>query len=159
MNHAVINAYPDVFHRLGINMLYSYPEDQARKIDNITTMIRQRIHSTDMDQAMSQHNHDQGSVDEDILEFILEALIEQPDNCFNWLSSFAATADASMQFSAVLPMGRSTITRSSQPIPYYKSNSNCNDITNITRVDNTVLLDGVMCVEGAMFVASKEWCQ
>jgi len=60
---------------------------------------------------------------------IPKVLIEQPDNSFNHLSSIFAATEASMQFSAVLPMGGSAIASSSQPIPCHDSNSN-NSISN-----------------------------
>jgi len=60
-------------------------------------------------------------------------LLMQPDNSFNRLSSFVAATEASMRFSAVLP----AIACSSQPVPCSDSNSNSNDITNMTSIENT----------------------
>jgi len=104
---------------------------------------------------MAQPYNDQGSFDEDFLDYIPEELIEQPDNSFNRLSSFVAATEASMRFSAVLPMGGSAIASSSQPIPCSNSNSNSNSndiisITNMTSIENTGLVDGSTIVEGAM---------
>jgi len=104
VNHAVNNACTDVFRHLDADFRSSSPEVQAKKIDNICSMIRRRIHSTGTDPAMAQPHNDQGSFDEDFLDYILEELIEPPDNSFNRLSSFVAATEASMQFSAVLPV-------------------------------------------------------
>jgi hypothetical protein len=148
INHAVNNACTDVFRRLDGDFRSSSPEVQAKKIDNIRSMIRRRIHSTGTDPAMAQPHNDQGSFDEDFLDYVPEELIEQPDNSFNRLSSFVAATEASMRFSAVLP----AIASSSQPVPCSdsNSNSNSNDITNMTSVENTGLVDGSTIVEGAM---------
>jgi len=112
--------------------------------------------------AMAQPHNNQGSFDEDFLHYVLEDLIEQPDNSFNPLSSFVAATEASMRFSAVLPIGGSAIASSSHPVPYSNSISNSNDITsitNMTSIENTGLVDGSTIVEGVMLLASKEWCQ
>jgi hypothetical protein len=146
INHAVNNACTDVFRRLDADFRSSSPEVQAKKIDNIRSMICRRIHSTGTDPAMAQPHNDQGSFDEDFLDYVPEELIEQPDNSFNRLSSFVAATEASMRFSAVLP----AIASSSQPVPCSDSNSNSNDITNMTSVENTGLVDGSTIVEGAM---------
>ena len=148
INHAVNNVCTDVFRRLDADFRSSSPEVQAKKIDNIRSMIRRRIHSTGTDPAMAQPHNDQGSFDEDFLDYVPEELIEQPDNSFNRLSSFVAATEASMRFSAVLP----AIASSSQPVPCSdsNSNSNSNDITNMTSVENTGLVDGSTIVEGAM---------
>jgi hypothetical protein len=53
-----------------------------------------------------------------------------------------------MRFSAVLP----AIASSSQPVPCSNSNSNSDDITNITSIDSTGLIDGSTIVEGAMLL-------
>jgi hypothetical protein len=156
INHAVNNACTDVFRRLDADFRSSSPEVQAKKIDNIRSMIRRRIHSTGTDPAMAQPHNDQGSFDEDFLDYVPEELIEQPDNSFNRLSSFVAATEASMRFSAVLP----AIASSSQPVPCSNSNSNSNsnDITNMTSVENTGLVDGSTIVEGAMSLGGSEWC-
>jgi len=146
INHAVNNACTDVFCRLDADFRSSSPEVQAKKIDNIRSMIRRRIHSTGTDPAMAQPHNDQGSFDEDFLDYVPEELIEQPDNSFDRLSSFVAATGASMRFSAVLP----AIASSSQPVPCSNSNSNSNDITNMTSVENMGLVDGRTIVEGAM---------
>jgi len=98
---------------------------------------------------MARPHNDQGSLDEDFLHYVLEELIEQPDNSFNRLSSFVTATDASKWFSAVLPMGGSDIASSSQPVPCSDSNSDCNDITNMTSIENTGLVIGSTIVEGA----------
>jgi len=146
IDQAVNNACRDVFRRLDADFHSSSPEVQVKRRDNIRSMIRRRIHSTGTDPAMAQpHNH-QGSFDEDFLDYVPEDLIELPDNSFNRLSSFVAATEASMRFSAVLP----AIASSSQPVPCSNSNSNSNDITNMTSVENTGLVDGSTIVEGAM---------
>jgi len=146
INHAVNDACTDEFHRLDAYFRSSLPKVQAKKIDNIRSMIRRRIHSTGTDPAMAQPHNDQGSFDEDFLDYIPEELIEQPDNSFNCLSSFVAATEASMRFSAVLP----SVASSSQPAPCSNSNSISNDITKMTSVENTGLVDGSTIVEGAM---------
>jgi len=150
IHHAVYNACTDAFRWPDTDFHFSSPEVQATKVDNICSMIRRRIHSTGTDRAMAQPHNDRGSVDEDFLLNMPEELIEQPDNLFHCLSSFVAATEASMQFSAVLPMGGSAITSSSQPIPCSNSNSNSDDITNMTSVENTGLIEGGTIVEGAM---------
>jgi len=99
---------------------------------------------------MAQHHHDQGSFDENFIDYISEERIEHPDNSFHHLSSVVAATEASMRFSAVLPKGGFAIASSSQPVPCSNSNSNSNDITNITTIENTGLIDGRTIVEGAM---------
>jgi len=146
INHAVNNECTNGFCRLDGDFCSSSPDVQAKEIDNIRSMIRRRIDSTGTDPAMAQPHNDQGSFDEDFLDYVPEELIEQPDNSFNRLSSFVAATEASMRFSAVLPATAS----SSQPIPCSDSNSNSNNITNMTRVENTGLVDGSTIVEGAM---------
>lgn len=148
IDHAVNNACADVFRRLDADFRSSSPEVQAKKIDNIRSMIRRRIHSTGTDPAMAQPHNDQGSFDEDFLDYVPEELIEQPDDSFNRLSSFVAATEACMRFSAVLPMGGSAIASSSQPVPC--SDSNSNNITNVTSVENTGLDDGSTIVEDAI---------
>jgi hypothetical protein len=95
---------------------------------------------------MAQPHTDHGGFDENFFDYIPEELIEQPNNAFNRLSSFVAATEASMRFSAVLP----AITSSSQPVPCSDSNSNSNDITNMTSVENTELVDGSTIVQVAM---------
>jgi len=97
---------------------------------------------------MAQPHNDQGSIDEDFLDYVSEELIVQPDNSFNRLSCFVTAAEASMRFSAVLP----AIACSSQPVPCHDSNSNSNHITNTTSIENTGLVDGSTIVEGAMLL-------
>ena len=108
-------------------------------MDNVRGMIRQRIHWTGMAPAMPQPHNDQGNFDQDFLHYVPEELLEQRDNSFNCHSSFVATSEASMQFSAILPIHGSAIASSSQPVPCSNSNSNSNNIssiTNMTSVEN-----------------------
>ena len=95
-----------------------------------------------MDPAIAQLHNDQGSCDEDFLEYILEELKEQPENYFNCLSSFVAATEASMQFSAVLPISGSAIASSSQPVHCSNSN-NITSMTNMTGLENKGLLNGI----------------
>jgi len=150
INHAFNNACTDVFRRLDVDFCSSSPEVQANKIDNICRMIRRRIHPTGTDPVMAQPHNDQGSIDEDFPDYLPEELIQQPNNSLNHLRSFVAATEVSMRFSAVLAMGGSAITSSSQPIPCSKSNRNSNDITNMTSVEDMGLVDGSTIVEGAM---------
>jgi len=60
-----------------------------------------------------------------------------------------------MRFSAVLP----AITSSSKPVPCSDSNSKSNDITNMTSVENTGLVNGSTIVEAEMWLGDWEWCQ
>jgi hypothetical protein len=103
INHPVNNACADVFRRLDMDFSSSSPAVQAKTIDNIRSMIRQRIHSTGTDPVMAQPHNNQGSFHEDCLDYVPEELIEQPDNSFDRLSSFVDNTEASMRFSAVLP--------------------------------------------------------
>jgi len=146
INHTVNNACPDVFRRLDADFRSSSPEVHAKMIDNIRSMNHRRILSTSTDPAMAQPHNDRGSFHEGFLDYIPEGLIEQPDNSFNRLSSIVAATEASMRFSAVL----TAIASSSQPVPHSDSNSNSNDITNMTRVENMGWVDGSTSVEGAM---------
>jgi len=99
--------------------------------------------------VIAQPHNDQGSIDEDFLDYIEEELIELPDNWFNHLINFVATTEASMHISAVLLMGSSAIASSSHPITCSDSYSNSNDITNITSIENAWFVNGSMIVEGA----------
>jgi hypothetical protein len=112
-----------------------------------------------MDPPMTQPHNNQGSVDEDCLDYVPKELIEQPDNSISRPSSFVSATEARVRFSAVLPMGGSAIASSSQPIPCSNNNSNSNDITNMTSVENMGLVDGSTIVEGAMSLGGLEWCQ
>jgi len=99
---------------------------------------------------MAPHYKDQGSFDENFLNYVTEELIEQPGDSFNRLSRFVAATEASTRFSAVLTMGGSAIASSSQPVPCSNSDCNSNDITNMTRIGITGLADGSTIVEGVM---------
>jgi hypothetical protein len=89
------------------------PAVQVKELDNIRSMICQRIHSTGTDHAMGECHKDQSSIDEDSLDYIPEELIEQPDNSFNCLRRVVAATEASMRFSAILLLGGSAIASSS----------------------------------------------
>jgi hypothetical protein len=105
---------------------------------------------------MPQPHNDLGSFDQGCLDHVPEKPIAQPNNSFNLLSSFVAVTEASLRFSAVLPMSGSAIASSSQPISCSNSQSNSNDITsitNMTNIENTVLDEGSMIVKGPMLAA------
>lgn len=102
---------------------------------------------------MAQPHNYPGCFDEDILDCIAEELIVQTDKSFNFLSSFLFTNEASMPFTAVLPMGGSAFAISSQAVRCSDSNTNSNNITHTTNMgsmENTGFDDGSMVVEGAM---------
>jgi len=155
IDYVVNNARTDVVRHLDTDVLSSSPEVQAQKVHNICSMIHGSIHWTGMDPAIALPHNDQGSFEEEFIHYVLEELIEQPDDLFNCLSRFVADTEASMRLSAVRPMGGSATASSSQPDPCSNSNSNCNDITsitNMTRVENWGLVYGSTSVEGAMLV-------
>jgi len=154
INHVVYNSYKDELCSLNTDFRFSSPEVQSKEIDNICSGISQRMHSTGTGPAMAQPGNNQGSFDEELLDYILQKQIEQPDNSFNHLSCFVVATEASVRFSAILSMERSAIASSSQLIPCSNSNSNSNsnDITNITNItsnENTGLVDGNMIVYSA----------
>ena len=102
---------------------------------------------------MAQPQNDQGSFDQDFLDYVLEELIEQPDNSFYYLSSFVAATAASMQFSAVLSMGGSALACSRQSITCSDSHCNSNDMTsftNMSSIESPGLVDGRTIMECSM---------
>jgi hypothetical protein len=99
---------------------------------------------------MTQPHNDQGTFDGDFLDYVPEELLGQPENSVTLLSSFDAATEGSMRFSAVLPMGGSPITSSSQPVPCGNCNSNCNNKTNMTSMGNSRLVNGSTIVDSAM---------
>lgn len=157
LNHADNNAYIDVFHHLNIDFCAFCPKVQATNMDSIRSMICHWIQSTGPDTAIAQaHNH-QGRFDDDFLDDIQIKVTEQYDNSCYRLSSFVATTEARVQFSAGLPMGGSIITSSNQSIPCSDSTStsNSNNITNITNItdaENSELLNGSTIVEFAVSI-------
>jgi len=148
INHVVDDGCTAVFRRLDADFCSSSSEVQGKKIDNIRRMIRRRIHSTATDPAIAQAHDDQGSFDEDYLDYVLEELIEQPDNSFDCLSSFVAAIEASTRFLAVLP----AIASSSKPVPCSNSNSNSNENNNMPSIENMWFVDGSTIVEGEMLL-------
>jgi len=162
INHTFDNAGRDVFRHLEINFRSLLPDVQAYTMDNLRSVICRRIHSTGTNPTIAQPHKDQGSVQENFLDYALEELTVQPDYSFNFLTSFFAATETSMQFSAVVPMGGSAIASSSQPIPCSNSNSNSNhitNITNITSIENTEVVDRSMIVEAVMLLGGYECCQ
>jgi len=154
VTHLVNIACIDGFRHLDTDFRSSSPEAQANEIVNIRSIIRWRIHRTDMDPAMAQRHNDQGSFDEVFLDYVPQELIAQPHNSLSGLSSFVAATEATMQLSAILSMGGSAIASSSQPVPCRDSNSNnitnITNITNINSIENTGLVNGSKIVEGTM---------
>ena len=158
-NNAVDNPCRDIFHHLEADCHSSWPELQVKVIDNLCSMIGRSIHSTGHDPATTQPHNDEGTFGEDFLDYLLEELMKHPDNSSDCLSSLVAATDASMRFSAGMPIGGSAIASSSQPIPCSDSNSNSNVISKITSIENTGLVDGSMIVEGVILPGGWEWCQ
>jgi len=76
INQKVNNACTDVFHRLDADFCLFSLQVQAKKIDNICSMIHQRIHSPGTDPAMPQPHNDQGSFDEYFIDYVPEELID-----------------------------------------------------------------------------------
>ena len=113
IDHMVNTACSDVLRLLDGNFRSSSPEVQAKIIHNIRSVIRRRILATGKEPAMAKPRNNQGTLYDDFLDYVLEELIQQPDDSFNRLSSFVAATDASIQFSAILPIGGSTIASSS----------------------------------------------
>jgi len=83
---------------------------------------------------MGHPHNNEGIFNEDYFASIPGELIGHPNKLFNHHSRFVAAMEASILFSAVLPIGGSAIASSSQPIPF--SNWNSNDITNSTNSTN-----------------------
>jgi len=155
--HPTVNTTcPDVCHSLKEDFLSHSREVLAKKIDTICSMIHRRIHSTGMEPVMAQAHNDQGSFDQNFLDYVPTELVEQADNSLNCLCNFVAGTEAWMRLSAVLSLGVSAIASSSQPIPC--SNCNGNDITNITSIENTWLVDASTTVNGAMPLGGDQWC-
>jgi len=159
INHMVDTAWADEFHSLNIDFCTSSPEVEPKKIENIRSMICSRMNSTAMITTMAQPHNDKGTPDQDFLHHLLEELMEQPINSFHCVSIFVAATKASISFTAVLPMYGPAITSSSQYVPHCKSysKSNCKsksnnirNITNITSIENTGLVDGSTIVAPAM---------
>jgi hypothetical protein len=99
---------------------------------------------------MVQPHNNQSSFDENFLGYVLEVLIKQLDRSFNGLSSSVAATEASMQLSAVLPLGGSAIASSSQLVPCCNISSNSNNISNMSSIVNMGLLNGSTIVVGVM---------
>jgi len=76
-NHdQVVNpACMDVFHHHNVKFCSSTQQVQARKIDTICSIIRWNIHSTGTDPVMAQPHNNQGSFDEDFLDYVSEEWI------------------------------------------------------------------------------------
>jgi len=162
IDHAVNNACTDVYCCHVTDFCSPSQEVQAKMSHNIRTMICQRIHQNGTGPVMAQPHNYQASFDGNFFDYILEELIEQPNNSFNRLCSFVAVTEASLQFWAFLPMGGSAIASSSQPILCSDSTSKSNDITsitNMTRIENTGLVNGSMILEGAISLQCFKRCQ
>jgi hypothetical protein len=68
INHGVNNARTAVFPCQNADFRSSSPVIQAKKIDNIPSMIRQGVNSTGTDSVMAQSHNDQGTFDDDFLD-------------------------------------------------------------------------------------------
>jgi hypothetical protein len=102
--------------------------------------------------------YDHGSFDADIFDSLREQLRQLTDNSLNCLRMVVAATDASIRFPAVLPMARSALASSSQPVDCSISNRNyINSITIMMSGGNTGLDDGSMIVERAMSLGDEEW--
>jgi hypothetical protein len=108
---------------------------------------------------MSQPQNDQGSNTEDIIDYVTEDLIEQPNNSLNHLSTLVAATEGIMELLAVLSIYRSAIASSSKPVPQSDGNSNSNGITNMARVENTGFVNGITIRQGAMSLGCQQSCQ
>ena len=97
-NHMVNNTCRDVFRGLNADFRSSLPEVQAKKIDNIHTMICRSIHLTGTDPAMTQCHNDQCNLDEGFLHCVPDVLIEHPNDSFHCLRSCVAPSEASMRY-------------------------------------------------------------
>jgi hypothetical protein len=159
INQSDMNICKDVFGHLDVDFLSFSPDIEAKEIDNIGSIMSHSIQSTGTDPLMAQPPNNWGSYHEDFLDYILEELIEQPDNSVYCHSSFDAATEAGMGSSAVLPMGGSAIASSRQPGPGSDSNSNSNAMTNMTNMEYMDLVDGSTIAEGPMLPGGLEWCQ
>ena len=151
-NNAFNIACTDVFRQLDVDFCSTLPAVQTKKIDNIRSMICCSMQCTGTDPAMAQCHNNQGSCDEDFIQYVPEELIEQSDNSFNHITNCVAATEHSMRLTAVLQIGWLAIASCSEADPCSDSNSNRNDVTNITSIGNTGLVDGSTSVEGAMLL-------
>jgi len=152
-NYAVNDVSTDVFRNHNMHCLSLPLKVEVKEVKNICSSIGPRIHSTGTDPAMAQPYNNLGSFNEDFFDFIPEKLIEQPNNSFNHHSSFVAAMEANIQFSAVLPMEWSAIASRSWPITGSDSiSNNITNLTNITRKENTRLVNGSKIAEGALSI-------
>jgi len=79
-----------------MNLVAASAEVQVERIGTVCSMIHRSIYPTGMALAMTQPQQHQGTFDEGFHDYILEDLIEQPDNSFNGLNMFVAATDGSM---------------------------------------------------------------
>jgi hypothetical protein len=77
---------------------------------------------------MWQPHSDLGSIVDHLLDYIPQVLTEEPNNTFTHLCSFLPATEASVQFSAVLPMGGFANASSSHPI------ASCNNYSNLNYI-------------------------
>jgi len=155
ITHVVKPACKAQFGSHDSDLYASSPEEEPKQLDNISSFIHWRILSASINPVMAQHPNHQGSFDEDFLEFIPESLIEHLDNSFNHVGSCFAATEASLRFSALLPIGGSALGSSSQSVLCSDSNNDTNDVTNIANVnsvENIWFVDGTKIVIVAMSV-------
>jgi len=68
--HTVNTGCTDVYRGLNTDFCSFLPEVQTRLIENIDSMIRHVIYSTGTKPATAQPHNDQGSFDEDVIDYI-----------------------------------------------------------------------------------------
>jgi len=115
-NHKLNNECTDVFSYFSAYCLAFSSEIHAPKMDNVSTVIHWRIDSTAIDPATEQPLNNLGSMENHFHDSIAEELAAQHKNTFTRLSNFVPVTQASVQFSAVLLMGRSANASSSHPV-------------------------------------------
>jgi hypothetical protein len=108
---------------------------------------------------MAQSYNAQGIYNEVFHCYFPEELTEQPNNSFDYLSSFVEATDSSLRFAAVLPMGGSAIANPSKPVPSRDSNRVSNIIANMTTIENMGFFCESAIVECEISLGGLEWCQ
>ena len=96
INHVGNNACTDVFCHIDADFCSASPAVQAKMMDNIRSIIRRRMHSTGTDPELAQPHNDRGSLDEDLVDYIMEEIMDQPDNSSNRLRSVVSATEGSM---------------------------------------------------------------
>jgi hypothetical protein len=142
------NAFRQVLSSTQLGYSFFLARDSIQKWDNLGRIIYWRIHLTGTVSAMAHTDSSQCSCDQDFLEQVPKGLIAQLSNCLNFLICCIAANEVCMGLSSVLPMSRSAIASSGQPVPW--SDHNRNNITHISSIGNIKLAIERIIVEGAM---------